>query len=121
MSRDHRKLRVFTLADELVMDVYRVTKAFPTSERFGLQTQLRRSALSIAANIVEGCARRTPAEYRSFLSIATASSAEASYLVDVAGRLELMARSDARRLATGYGELTASLKSLVQVLEQRGN
>ena len=117
----NRKLRVFTPADELALDMYRATKDFPAGERFGLQSQLRRSAISIAANIVEGSARRTPAEYRHFLNVASASSAETAYLVDVAGRLELLAGIEAKRLASGYAELTASLKSLVQALEQRGD
>ena len=121
MSRDHRKLRVFTLADDLAMDIYRVTKTFPASERFGLQDQLRRSAVSIAANIVEGCARRTPAEYRNFLNVATASSAETGYLIQVAGRIDLISSANAERLQAGYGELTASLKALVTTLEQRGD
>ena len=121
MSRDHRKLRVFTMADELAIDVYRSTKDFPTNERFGLQSQLRRSAISIAANIVEGCARRTPGEYRSFLNIATGSSAEAAYLTDIACRLLLLPLPHAQRLGAGYSELTAKLKSLVRSLEERGD
>ena len=115
MSRDHRRLRVFDLADKLVLDVYRATRAFPVEERFALQSQLRRCAVSTAANIVEGCARRTKREYVHFLNIARGSAGEARYLADLSNRLDFIASSDATLLEDGYRELCGSLTSLISV------
>ena len=109
------------MADNLVLQIYRFTEAFPTNERFGLQSQLRRSAVSIASNIVEGSARRGPGEYRNFLNIATGSSAETAYLIDVSFRLGFIKDGDHKRLGRGYADLTASLKALVQSLERRAD
>jgi four helix bundle protein len=98
MSRDVTKLRVFATADELLMQIYRATSTLPTDERFGLQAQLRRAALSVPVNIVEGSARRTLREYVNFLNMASASSAEVAYLLTVAGRLGFIERAKAMEL-----------------------
>jgi four helix bundle protein len=85
-------------------------------ERYGLQAQLRRAAVSAATNIVEGCARRTTREYVHFLNIATGSAAEAEYLLSVAWRLEMMPGEVHTRLGNEYSELLKGLQKLINSL-----
>jgi four helix bundle protein len=117
MARDHRKLRVFDHADALVTAVYRATATFPQEERYVLQTQTRRAAISAASNIVEGCARRTTREYVNFLNIANGSTAEAEYLLNIARRLGFLSASLEADLAKQYKELTRGLQNLMASLE----
>ena len=67
--RDHTKLRAFELADEVAVLVYRVTAGFPREELYGLTSQMRRAAVSVPSNIIEGCARDNRADYLRFLYI----------------------------------------------------
>ncbi len=120
MSRDHRKLRVFQSSDRAVEAIYRFTQAFPACERFGLQSQIRRAAVSVPCNIVEGCARRSPSEYLNLLNVATGSAAEVAYLVDLSHRLGFLSDAGHKPLATAYAEIVAGLKCLVTSLEGRG-
>ena len=116
MSRDPRSLQAFVLSDDLVPDVYRVTRTFPADERFGLQSQIRRGAVSVAANLVEGCARRSQRDYLHFVGIAIGSASEVRYLVGLAVRLGFVDTPDGERLTLGYGRVIRALQSLVTSL-----
>ena len=85
--RDHTKLRAFHAADELAVLVYRVTRSFPKEEQFALTSQMRRAAVSIPSNIVEGCARPTETDYVRFLGMSFASLRELQYQGSLADRL----------------------------------
>ncbi|MCH8956986.1 four helix bundle protein [candidate division KSB1 bacterium] len=85
--RDHTKLRAFELADELALIIYQATKDFPREETYGLTSQMRRAAVSVPSNIVEGCARESQVEYLRFLEIAFGSLRELHYQFSLAKRL----------------------------------
>ena len=85
--RDHTKLRAFELADEVVLPIYRETKELPKEEMYGLTSQMRRAAVSVPSNIVEGCARESQAEYLRFLEIAFSSLKELHYHLGLSKRL----------------------------------
>src|SRR5690348_13813650 len=99
------------------MEVYRATASFPVEERYVLQAQTRRAAISAATNIVEGCARRTTREYVQFLNIANGSTAEAAYLIDVACRLGIVPESVKAGLMNRFADLTKGLQRLIASLE----
>jgi four helix bundle protein len=118
--RDYRRLNTFRLADSLVAAIYHATKAFPPDERYGLQAQIRRAALSVPTNIVEGSARATTREYDHFLRTAFASAVEAAYLVTVADRLRLWPPDVAANLGGRYDELIRRLRKQIDALNVSG-
>jgi four helix bundle protein len=114
--RDHNKLQAFQLADESALLIYRVTKSFPKEELYGLTSQMRRAAISIPSNIVEGCSRETEAEYLRFLEIAFGSLRELHYQLGLAERLgypdkDLCSKCDAILTRTGK-VLSALMRSI---------
>ncbi len=114
--RDHKKLRAFALADEIAVLTYKMTKDFPKEEVYGLSSQMRRAAVSIPSNIVEGCARESQVEYLRFLEIAFSSLRELQYQFGLSMRLGYLNDSDisecnSKLIETGK-VLAALLRSL---------
>jgi four helix bundle protein len=107
------------LADELAMDVYRHSRTFPREERYGLQSQVRRAAVSVAANIVEGCARSTESEYLRFVEIAYGSARELQYEVTLCERLGFFHADAALGLNAMCASLTKMLSALLHSLRTR--
>jgi four helix bundle protein len=114
--RDHRKLRAFELADQLAMRVYVQTRSFPREELFGLTSQMRRAAVSVASNIVEGCARHSQADYARFLDLAFGSARELDYQISLAKRLQYMSLEDADALSGLAEECLKVLSGLIRSL-----
>ncbi len=114
--RDHTKLRAFELADEVAMLVYRATAGFPKEELFGLSSQIRRAAVSVPSNIVEGCARDSEADYLRFLNIAFGSLRELHYQVNLSKRLGFLSNEDLSLIEPRVIETEKVLNGLIRAL-----
>ncbi|MBN8575299.1 MAG: four helix bundle protein [Cyclobacteriaceae bacterium] len=114
--KDYKKLLVWQKAHENVLDVYRITKAFPKEEQFGLTSQLRRSIVSVANNIVEGCGKYTEKDFANFLQIALGSCQESEYLIMLSFQLDYLQKTDYERISQQVGEAKAMLISLIKTV-----
>lgn len=117
--RDHGKLTAFKLADNLALEIYRVTAGFPQTERYGLALQMRRAAVSVASNIVEGCARHGEADFLRFLDMAYASACELDYQVSLAGRLGFLSPDHTSALSSSSSEVSKVLNGLIRALRHK--
>ena len=114
--RDHMKLRAFELADEVALLAYEATVEFPKAEQYGLTSQIRRAAVSVPSNIVEGCARESEADYLRFLNIAFGSLRELNYQLSLATRLGFLDKGGLSRIEAKTVEAEKVLSGLIRAL-----
>jgi len=96
--RDFRRLTVWAQAHGLTLDVYQATADFPADEQFGLVVQARRAAVSVAANIAEGCGRHSEPDFRRFLTVAMGSASELEYHLLLAYDLRMLGQAEHEKL-----------------------
>ncbi len=112
-----KNLKVWEKAHALTLETYCATRIFPREELFGLTSQMRRAAVSIGANLAEGCCRKGDAEFGRFIQIAIGSASELEYHFLLARDLNLLDEASYDRLAEKVVDVKRMLSRLIQTLE----
>ncbi len=115
--RPHKKLEVWKKAIEFVTRIYKVTESFPNSEKFGLISQIRRSAVSIPSNISEGAARNSKKEFVQFLSFAQGSTSELETQLIISDNLGFLRKED-HSLLDELDEISRMIIGLIRTLKK---
>lgn len=113
---NYKQLKVWEKAIDLVVDVYKATAEFPKEEKYGLISQMRRSAVSIPSNIAEGAGRNSDKEFCHFLSNAHGSSFELETQIIVSQKLELITQDTSNELCAKVNEVQRMNYTLQQKL-----
>lgn len=117
--QDFRKLKVWQKSHSLTLEMYKATECFPHNELFGLTSQIRRSCVSITANIVEGCGRNSDPEFARFLSIAMGSATELEYHLLLANDLGLLVNMDYENLNRNLTDIKQMLVNFIKRLKAK--
>lgn len=115
----YRDLKIWQAAVDLAERIYSLSKDFPKSEVYGLTAQMRRSAVSIAANIAEGHGRETTGAFIQFLRVTQGSLKELETHLILAGRLDLASQNDTDKLLAEYDELGRMVRGLIRSLQEK--
>ncbi len=118
--RDFRELDVWHKAHSFTLDLYRITRHFPPYELYGIVSQLRRAAVSIEANIAEGCGKKTSKDFGRFLQIAFGSASEIECELLIARDLNFFANNrEYDTLARQICEIKKMLAAFIATIEQK--
>lgn len=120
MAQAFQDLLVWQRSMEMTVSVYRATRSFPDDEKFGLTSQLRRAAVSVASNIAEGRGRLTEGEFRQFLGLAQGSNCEVQTQVLVAMRLGIGKSTALHEVQEFSVEVGKMLSALIASLGAKG-
>lgn len=119
MIKTFRDLLVWQKSMSLVTDVYKASASFPSDERFGLTSQLRRCVVSIPSNIAEGFGRDTTNDYLRFLGIAKGSLYEAQTQIEIGRNLQFIEDSRFHTLLEQAREIERMLTSMIRKLRSK--
>ena len=111
-AASYKDLLVWQKGIELVKAVYKITQCFPSDERFGIISQMRRAAVSVPSNLAEGQARKSTAEFVQFISHSEGSLAELDTQLIIAVELEYCPKNEANQAFAQITELRRMLNSL---------
>jgi four helix bundle protein len=117
--KDFKELKVWQKAYTLSFAVYEAARAFPREEIYGLTSQLRRSAVSVGANIAEGCGRRSDGELVRFLQIARGSASEMEHHLLLARDLKFLSAGAHQDLEKRLQEVQRMLAALVSSIQEK--
>lgn len=115
----YRKLDVWKKSIELAVDIYAQTRNFPSEEKFGLTSQIRRSAISVPSNIAEGAGRKSNKEFCHFLNIAYGSSCELDTQLLISMNLGFIKNQELEILTNKITEVQKMIYKLIQKLTER--
>ena len=119
MLKSYKELKVWQKAYNLCIEIYKITRAFPKEELYGLTSQIRRAAVSVPSNIAEGYGRKTTPDYLRSLYIAYGSSCELETQILLSGDLGLMKVEALNKLQADLGEVERMLKALIKAVENK--
>ena len=117
--RNYRDLQVWGKAHNLTLELYRISRQFPREEIYGITSQLRRAAVSIGANLAEGCGRRTSSELARFVRIATGSASELDYHLLLSRDLGFMSVDEFANASAALTEVRKMLTSFLSSVEEQ--
>lgn len=118
MEKPHKDLRAWELGMEVVEAVYEITSSFPSREKFGLTSQLRRSAVSVPSNIAEGAARDSDTDFVRFLHMARSSLSEVDTQMEISRRLGFVHGDSFQRIDKLLSETDRVLSGLIAHVEE---
>jgi four helix bundle protein len=115
--QDFKNISVWEKSHKLTVEIYKITASFPGSELYGLTSQIRRAAVSIPANIAEGCGRDGDVEFGRFLQIAQGSAYELEYHLLLAHELNFLNDKEHENFTVQVNEVRKMLAALIKKLK----
>jgi len=117
--KPHKKLNAWIKSFEFVKDIYQITEHFPSEEKFGLVSQMRRAAVSVPVNIAEGAARKGSKEFIQFLHIALGSMTELDTLVLLSTELGFINKTESDILVDKLDTIGKIIFGLIKNIESK--